>query len=61
MFVVYVPSEEGSTPLGQGEETAIDCEEPEQDSIEKIKVDLPKSIIKNMDDSNFIQPKVNST
>ena len=46
--------------LGQSEETANDCEEQELDSIEKIKADLPKNIIKNMDDLAFIQPDVNS-
>ena len=44
------------TSLGRGEEVAIDCEEPELDSIEKLKADLPKNIIKNMDDLTFIQP-----
>ena len=53
-------AEEDSTSVGQGEETTIDCEEPELDSIEKIKVYLPKNIIKNMDDLTFIQPVVNS-
>ena len=53
-------AEEDSTLLGQGKETAIDCEEPELDSIEKMKVNLPQNIIKNMDDLTFIQPVVNS-
>ena len=53
-------AEEDITSLGQGEETAIDCEEPELDSIEKIKADLPLNIVKNMDDLTFIQPDVNS-
>ena len=48
-------AEEDITALGQGEETAIDCQDPELDSIEKIKVNLPKNIIKNMDDLTFIQ------
>ena len=46
--------------LGQSGETANDCEESELDSIEKIKADLPKNIIKNIDDLTFIQPDVNS-
>ena len=53
-------AEEDITSLGQGEETAIECEEPELDSIEKIKADLPQNIIKNMNDLTFIQPVVNS-
>ena len=53
-------ADEDITSLGQGEETDIDCEEPELDSIEKIKADLPKNIVKNMDDLTFIQPVVNS-
>ena len=53
-------AEEDITSLGQGEEAAIDCEEPELDFIEKIKVDLPQNIVKNMDDLTFIQPVVNS-
>ena len=53
-------AEEDSTSLGQGEETAIDCEEPELDSIEKMKADLPENIIKNMDDLTFIQPDASS-
>ena len=56
MFVAYVPTEEDIAALGQGVETVIDCEEPELDSLEKIKVDLPKNIIKNKDDLTFIQP-----
>ena len=56
LFVVYVPTEQDTTALVQGEETAIHGEEPELDSIEKIKVDLPKNIIKNMDDLTFVQP-----
>ena len=52
-------AEEDITSLGQNKKTAIDCEEPELDSIEKIKVYLPKNIIKNMDDLTFIQPVVN--
>ena len=48
------------TSLGQGEEVAIDCEEPELDSIEKIKADLPLNIVKNMDDLTFIQPDASS-
>ena len=46
--------------LSPGKETDIDCEEPELDSIEMTKFDLPKNIIKNMDDLTFIQPDVNS-
>ena len=53
-------AEEDGTSLGQGKETIIDCEEPELDSIEKIKADLPQNIVKNMDDLTFIQPDVNS-
>ena len=53
-------AEEDITSLGQGEETAIECEEPGLDSIEKIKADLPQNIIKNIDDLTFIQPVVNS-
>ena len=60
MFVVYVPTEEDIVALGEGEDTVIDCGEPEIDSIEKIKVDLPKNIIENKDDLTFIQPDVNS-
>ena len=56
MFVVYVPTEEDITALGQGEEAVIDWEKPELDSIEKIKVDLPKNIIANKDELTFIQP-----
>ena len=56
MFVVYVPTEEDIAVLGQAKDTVIDCEEPELDSIEKIKVDLPKNIIENKDDLTFIQP-----
>ena len=56
MFVVYVPTEEDIVALGQGEDTVIDCKELELDSIEKIKVDLPKNIIENKDDLTFIQP-----
>ena len=56
MFLVYVPTEEDIVALGQGEDTVIDCEEPELDSIEKIKVDLPKNIIENKDDLTFVQP-----
>ena len=53
---MYVPTEEDIAALSQGKETVIDCEEPELDSIEKIKFDLPKNIIKNMDDLTFVQP-----
>ena len=60
MFAVYVPTEEDITALGQGEDTAIDCEEPELDSIEKMKAYLPKNIIKNMDDLTFIPPDASS-
>ena len=60
MFVVYVPTEEDIVALGQGEDAVIDCKELELDSIEKIKVDLPKNIIENKDDLTFIQPDVNS-
>ena len=56
MFVVYVPTEEDIVALGQGEDAVIDCKELELDSIEKIKVDLPKNIIENKDDLTFIQP-----
>ena len=56
MFVVHVPTEEDIVALGEGEDTVIDCGEPEIDSIEKIKVDLPKNIIENKDDLTFIQP-----
>ena len=48
-------AEEYITALGQGEETAIDCEDPELDSIEKMKAGLPQNIIKNMDDLTSIQ------
>ena len=48
-------AEEDITALGQGEETAIDCEDPELDSIEKMKAGLPQNIIKNMDDLTSIQ------
>ena len=60
MFVVYVPTEQDTTALVQGEETAIHGEEPELDSIEKIKADLPTNIIKNIDDSTFIPPDASS-
>ena len=53
-------AEEDGTSLGQGKETAIECEEPELDSIEKMKAGLPQNIIKNMNDLTFIQPDVNS-
>ena len=53
-------ADEDITSLGQSKETAIECEEPELDSIEKMKVNLPKNIIKNMDDLTFIQPDVKS-
>ena len=53
-------AEEDITSLGQGKETAIDCEEPELDSIEKMKADLPENIIKNMDDLTFVQPEPSS-
>ena len=53
---MYVPTEEDIAALSQGKETVIDCEEPELDSIENIKFDLPKNIIKNMDDLTFVQP-----
>ena len=56
MFVVYVPTEEDFAALGQGEDAVIDCKEPELDSIEKKKVDLPKNIIENKNDLTFIQP-----
>ena len=56
MFVVYVPTEDEITALGQGEETAIVCEEPELDSIEKMKSGLPQNIVKNMDDFTIPQP-----
>ena len=60
MFVVYVSTEQDTTALVQGEETAIHGEEPELDSIEKMKADLPKNIIKNMDDLTFIPPDASS-
>ena len=53
-------ADEDITSLGQGKETIIDCEEPELDSIEKMKAYLPKNIIKNMDDLTFIQPDASS-
>ena len=56
IFLVYVPTEDDITALGQGEDAVINCEEPELDSIKKIKVDLPKNIIENKDDLTFIQP-----
>ena len=59
-FVDYVPAEEDIAVLSLGKETDIDCEEPELDSIEMTKFDLPKNIIKNMEDLTFIQPDVNS-
>ena len=34
--------------------------EPQLDSIDQIKADLPKNIIKNMDDSTFIPPDASS-
>ena len=60
MFVVYVPTEENIASLGQYEEATIDCEESELDSIDQIKADLPKNIIKNMDDLTFIPPDASS-
>ena len=59
-FAVYVPTEQDIAALSEGKETVIDCEEPELDSVEKIKVDLPKNIIKNMDDLTFVQPEPSS-
>ena len=55
-FLVYVSTEDNITALGKREDAVIDCEEPEMDSIEKIKVDLPKNIIEIKDDLTFIQP-----
>ena len=60
MFAVYVPTEEDITALGQGAETAIACEEPELDSIEKIKSHLPQNIIEIKDDLTFIQVDASS-